>query len=244
MALENRPLLAGARIADADLDEEAVELRLRQRIRPLKLQRVLRGEDGEEVVERVRLAVNRHLALFHALQQRGLRARRHAVDLVGQQELREDRAAMKRELTGLQREDAGAENIGGHHVRRALDAAKVEREESGQRLHGHGFRHAGYAFHQRVSAAKKREDGLLDQLRLARDDPAQLRLASFKNGEHGPDFAVVFGNFGHAFPWVGFELSPAFCCGLRIRSLNVAICRSRRRTSASAATGRGLSYSA
>ncbi len=51
---------------------------------------VARTRNGR--VEPVGLAVDRHLPLLHRLEERGLRLRRRAVDLVGEQEVREDRA--------------------------------------------------------------------------------------------------------------------------------------------------------
>ncbi len=70
------------------LEQEAVELRLGQRIGALMLDRVLRGDDHEPAAELMGLAVDGHIALLHRLQQGGLGLRRRAVDLVGQQQLR------------------------------------------------------------------------------------------------------------------------------------------------------------
>ena len=79
-------------IAERRLHEEAVELRLGQRERALVLDRVLGRDDEERVVEPARLAVDRHLLLGHRLEQRGLRLRHRAVDLVDEHDVREDRA--------------------------------------------------------------------------------------------------------------------------------------------------------
>ena len=89
------------RIADADPQQEPVELRLGQRIRALVLDRVLRREDDERRLEQARLALDRHLPLLHRLEQRGLRLRRSSVDLVGEQEVREDRPGPKLEVAEL-----------------------------------------------------------------------------------------------------------------------------------------------
>src|SRR5262249_32665055 len=51
----------------------AVELGLGQRVGALLLDRVLRGEDGEDARQRVAGAVHGHLPLLHRLEQRGLR---------------------------------------------------------------------------------------------------------------------------------------------------------------------------
>ena len=64
------------------LEEEPVELRLRERIRALLLDRVLRGEDEKRVRERQRVVPDRHLALLHRFEERRLHLRGRAVDLV------------------------------------------------------------------------------------------------------------------------------------------------------------------
>ena len=90
-----------ARIAQAEADQEAVELGLGQRKRAFVVDRVLRGDHQERRLELVRRAVDRDAALGHRLQQRRLRARRGAVDLVGQHDLGEDRAGAELELGRL-----------------------------------------------------------------------------------------------------------------------------------------------
>ena len=71
-------------VAEAEAEHEPIELRLRQRESALVLDRVLRRDDEERRRHRIRDAVDRRLALLHALEQRGLRLRRRAVDLVGE----------------------------------------------------------------------------------------------------------------------------------------------------------------
>ena len=81
-----------------ELEQEAVELRLGERIRALHLERVLRGEHEERRLELVALARDRDLLLLHRLEQRRLRLRRGAVDLVGEQQVGEHRARLEAEL--------------------------------------------------------------------------------------------------------------------------------------------------
>ena len=100
-ALEHLPLVVARRIADPGPHQEAVELRLRQRVRALILDRVLGRDHEERRVEDAGLALDRHLALRHRLEQRRLGLRRRAVDLVGKQEVRKDRA--RPELEGARR---------------------------------------------------------------------------------------------------------------------------------------------
>ena len=79
-------------------EQETVDLRLRQRERPLELDGVLRGEHEERRRQRVRDAVDGDPALLHGLQEGGLRARRGAVDLVGEDDVGEQRARTELEL--------------------------------------------------------------------------------------------------------------------------------------------------
>ena len=85
-------LLLLARVVDHDVEHEAVELGLGQRIGPLLLDRVLRGQDEEGVGQAVPLAADGDLALLHRLEEGRLGLGRGAVDLVGQDDVGEDRA--------------------------------------------------------------------------------------------------------------------------------------------------------
>ena len=69
---EHPRLLRERRVADRHLDGEPVELRLGQRVGALVLDRILGREREERPLQRVRLAVDRHLRLLHRLEQRGL----------------------------------------------------------------------------------------------------------------------------------------------------------------------------
>ena len=75
------------REGDVQLEEEAVELRLGQRVGALHLDRVLRGEHEERLGERVLLLGDGDAVLLHRLEQRALRLGRGAVDLVGQHQV-------------------------------------------------------------------------------------------------------------------------------------------------------------
>jgi hypothetical protein len=80
-----------------DVEHEAVELGLGQRVGALLLDRVLRGEHEERLRQLVRRAAGGDLALLHRLEQRGLRLGRGPVDLVGEHDVGEDRPALELE---------------------------------------------------------------------------------------------------------------------------------------------------
>ena len=78
---------------------------------PFVLDRVLGGDDEERQLERVRLAVDRHLALLHRLEQRRLRLRGRAVDLVHEEDVREHRPGPELELVRLLVEDVHTRHV-------------------------------------------------------------------------------------------------------------------------------------
>ena len=78
-------------VADRQLHQEPVELRLGERVRPLVLDRVLRGQDPEGLGEDHRLVADGDLPFLHGLEQGALDLGRGAVDLVGEQDAGDDR---------------------------------------------------------------------------------------------------------------------------------------------------------
>ena len=129
---EHPRLLRERRIADRDAHREAVELRLGERVRALVLDRVLRRHDHEREAELVRDAVDRDLALLHALEQRRLGLRRRAVDLVDEEDVREDRPGPELELVRALVEDVDAGDVGRKQVRRELEPREASSRPSGR----------------------------------------------------------------------------------------------------------------
>ena len=84
----------------------------------------------ERVRQPPRDAVDRHLALGHRLEQRRLRLRHRAVDLVDEDDVREDRAGPELELARLLVEDREAGDVGRLQVGRALDPRRASRPRS------------------------------------------------------------------------------------------------------------------
>ena len=122
---EQGPLLGLGRVAERELGGEAIQRGLRQRIGAVELHRVLRGDAQERRGQGARLAVHRHLLLGEPLQQRGLRARRGAVDLVGDQHVGEDGAGLEAERAVLGIEEGGADDVRGQQIRRELNPLEL-----------------------------------------------------------------------------------------------------------------------
>jgi hypothetical protein len=116
--------------------------------------------------------------LLHRLQQRRLRLGRRAVDLVGEQEVGEDRALdeAERALAGgrIFLEHVGAGDVGRHQVGRELDAAEREVQRLGQRRDEQRLGQARDADEQAVAAREQRDEQVLDHLRWPLDLGAQV----------------------------------------------------------------------
>ena len=112
--------------------------------------------------------------LLHRLEQRRLRLRRRAVDLVREHDVGEDRARLELEEHPAVRvllHDVGADDVGRHQVRRELDARELEVQDVGERVHEAGLADARNALEQHVAAGEQGRDRVVDDF-LVPDDPA------------------------------------------------------------------------
>ena len=157
-----------------DLEEEAVALGLGQRVGALALDGVLGGEHGEVGRERVGVAVDGDGALLHGLEQRALGLGGRAVDLVGEQERREDRPLDEVERVVLEVEDVRARDVGGHEIGGELDAVGLGAEDVGEGADEEGLGDAGDPFDEGVLAGEHGDERLVDGILLADDDLAHL----------------------------------------------------------------------
>ena len=169
--LQHRRLVVGCRVAQGEADHEAVELRLRQRIGPLVIARVLRRHDDERARQLVRMAVDRHAALLHALEQAGLGLGRGPVDLVDEHDVREDRARVELEARLALVEDVGADHVGGQQVRGALDPGVLGLERARERPGQGRLADAGIVLDQHVPLGEKSDE------QLAKDAVGDLHRA-------------------------------------------------------------------
>ena len=88
--IQNLSLLGFLRIADVQFQHEAVELRFRQLIRALLLERILRRQDKERIGEGISCFANRDLPFLHRFEQRALNLGRGAIDFVRQNQVGKD----------------------------------------------------------------------------------------------------------------------------------------------------------
>ena len=117
---------------------------------------------------------------------------RRAVDLVGQDDVGEDRALDEPERPFPGRvvllDDLGAGDVAGHEVGSELDAAELQVQGPGEGGHGQGLGQPGHADGQAVAAGEEADQHLLEHLLLADDhlvDLAAEQLASPLHALHG-----------------------------------------------------------
>ena len=111
------------------------------------------------------------LLLRHRLEQRGLRLRRRAVDLVDEDDVREDRPRAELEVPRLLVEDGEPGDVGRLEVRRALDALRDRALDAPRdRPREHGLRRAGHVLEEDVAVARERGQDELDLVALPVDD--------------------------------------------------------------------------
>ena len=103
-----------------------------------------------------RSRLDRHRALVHRLEQRRLRLRRGAVDLVGQHDVGEDRPGVELEAVRCRVEDGDADHVGRQRVARELDAPEVEREAPAERPRERRLADARNVLDEHVAAGQKR----------------------------------------------------------------------------------------
>ena len=162
------------RIAERQAHQKAIELRLGQRIGAEVIGRVLRGDHEEGLRQRARLAFDGDLLLLHGLEQRALRLRPGAVDLVGQQDLREHGAGVEHEGFLVALVDADAVEVRRHQVGGELHAREPQTERHRKRMRQRGLAHAGHVFDQQVAAGQHAGDAVFDLRAFADDDRANL----------------------------------------------------------------------
>ena len=136
--------------------------------------------------------------LLHRLEHGRLGFGRGAVDLVGQHDLREDRARLKLEdaaAVGQLHDHVGADDIGGHQVGGELDAVEVEIDRLGQGSHQQRLAQPGNAFEQRMTADEQAGQDAVDDLVVADDHLADLSLDLFVSR------AKALGAGFHRFGW-------------------------------------------
>jgi hypothetical protein len=197
--LHDLELLGVGGVVDFDHEHEAVELRFRERVGPLLLDRILGGEDEEGIGERMILTADGDFSLLHGLEHGSLGLGRRPVDLVGEDNVGEDRTWEEFELAlvggGIRIDDLGPGDVRGHEIRGELDPFEGEVERLGEAGDQEGFRQAGDTDKQRVAAGEDRNQHLFDDVILSDDDFPEFLADALGGGLQFIDGGGV-GSFG------------------------------------------------
>ena len=160
------------RVHHLQLEEEAVELGFGQRIRALHLERVLRREHEEWLLELIGRPADRDAHVLHRLEQRRLRLGRRAVDLVGEDDVGEHRPLLELEERAAVRvllHDVGADDVGRHQVGRELDPRELQMQHVGKGVHQARLAYARNPLEQHVPAGEQARDGVRHDVLVADD---------------------------------------------------------------------------
>src|SRR6266496_2170980 len=129
---ENLLLLLTRRISDMQLEHEPIDLRFGERICSFLLDRILRRENEERLIEPIGRSSDGHLLLLHRLKKRRLHFCWSAVDLVCENDVREDRAFLDAELSVGLIVDLSSENVGRQQIRCELNSLKRRADRFGK----------------------------------------------------------------------------------------------------------------
>src|SRR5262249_34121110 len=113
--------------------------------------------------------------------QGALSARRRAVDLVGEDDVGDDRARPELELALLLVVEVDAGDVGGHHVRRELDALEAAPNRPRDRLRQRGLAYARHVLEEDVPVGKEGYKDQVDSVVLADHDAGYVRLHSIRD---------------------------------------------------------------
>jgi hypothetical protein len=163
-------------------------LRLGESVGAVLLDRVLRRDQEKRLRKRPCCAVDRHLQLRHAFEERGLCLRESTVDLVDEDDVREDRTGLELELTRERVPDREARHVRRLEIRGALDArhrSLFDAAREGTRQDGLG--RSRHVLEEYVATARKGRDHKPNRLLLADDDGLDIRQDALSDRRAGLD---------------------------------------------------------
>lgn len=176
-SIDDIPFLISGGVIDQGLKEESIALGLGKGVGPFLFDWVLCGQNKEGLGELVRFTTDGNRMFLHGFEQRGLCLWGGTIDFVRQQDLGEDGAFDKGELSGPVfglLDEFGPGDIGGHEVGSELDAMELQIHGLGQRSNHEGFGQPWNAFEQAMAPGEHGDQQLLDGSILADDDLGDL----------------------------------------------------------------------
>src|SRR6266851_604173 len=130
---------------------------------------ILRGDHEKRLRKRESLTVNGDLRFVHGFEKRGLRARRGAVDFIGEDHVGENRTGTKFKFARLRIVDADAEHVAGEQVGSELDTLKSAMKGFCERLRESGLADTGNVFNEQVAASEQGDQRKLNGFFFAID---------------------------------------------------------------------------
>ena len=167
-------LLVALRIVDDHLQHETVDLCLGQRVGALLLDGVLRRHHQERLVELVGRLTYGHLSFLHSLQQCALHLRRCTVNLIRQDEVREDRSFLHHEVLVLLAVNQRTDQVGRQQVRRKLYPAESCVYRLCKTCDSKGLGQSRHTLEQYVTVAQQSNHHALHHVFLSDDVLAQF----------------------------------------------------------------------
>ena len=148
-------------VSEVRAGHEPVKLRLGQRIGAFQLDGILRGHHEEGIGQRPGAAVGTDLAFAHGLQHGRLGLGVRTVDLVGDDNVGEQRPGVEVEVAGALVVDADTSQVAGQHVGRELDATGVAADGGAECAGQCGLADAGHILQQQVPSGDEGGNGQL-----------------------------------------------------------------------------------
>ena len=192
----DRDLFFLRRVVDFNQEHEAVQLGLREGIGALLFHRILGREDEERLVELHRLAEHRDAVLLHRFEHRRLGLGGRSVDLIGEDDVGEDRPASEFEPALAARrllQDVRARDVHRHQVRRELDAMKVQAQTLGELGDEQRLGEPRHAHQQSVSPSREAHQQLINHRGLPDDRSSKLLANALKGLVQFSDRADIAG---------------------------------------------------
>ncbi len=170
MAVQHGQFGRGRRVTHGHSRGETVPLRLGQGIGAFHLDGVLGRDDHERRFQVIGDTINGDLVFLHAFEECRLRFGSGSVDLVGYDQVGEDRSGAELEVAGVLVVDAHPRDVAGQQVGCELDTADAGVDRASQRLGEHRLADAGHVLDEQVALGEQDDQGCPDHLGLAVDD--------------------------------------------------------------------------
>ncbi len=143
---QNLTLGIAVRITHLYAHQKSIQLRFRQRIRPVMLNGVLCSDHQKRLRQRMANRIDCDLAFVHGFEQRRLSLRRSAINFVCEQNVGEYRPALELELLLRRRIDRNTNNVRRQHIAGELHALKAASEQASESMGQSRFAHSRNAF--------------------------------------------------------------------------------------------------